>query len=61
MHRWIQEILRVECTICRSILWVDAKSKIIIKHEKNKTKKTHSIEELLQKEMSRVEGFDRKF
>ncbi len=56
-----KKLFKVECPVCNSIIWVDAETGIIIKHEEIERKKTSSLEELLEKEKKKAEEFEKKF
>ena len=48
------------CPCCEATLWVDGKTRAVLRSEKAKRKKG-SLDELLVKEHERRTGFDRKF
>ncbi len=54
-------VFEIVCPCCRSVLWVDAISREIVKAEKHAAKKKGSLDDLLEKERKRLDEFDRKF
>ncbi len=56
-----KKIIKIECPVCGSIVWIDAEEGIIVKHEKAEKRKAHSLEELLEKEKKKAEEFEKKF
>ncbi len=54
-------VFEVVCPCCQSVLWVDAVSRQIVRTEKHAAKKKGTLDELLEKEKKRKEGFDDKF
>jgi uncharacterized Zn finger protein (UPF0148 family) len=54
-------VFEVVCPCCQSVLWVDAASRQVVKTEKHAAKKRGTLDELLEKEKKRKEGFDGKF
>jgi len=53
-------IIRIVCPCCRSVLWIDFKTQEVIKTEKGEKEKK-SLDDLLLKEKKRQEEFSRKF
>jgi Zn-finger nucleic acid-binding protein len=53
-------IMKITCPKCRSVLWIDKETEEIIKVEKNKEKKKHSLEDLLQKEVIKKAKVDER-
>lgn len=56
-----EQVFRVLCPCCQSILWIDPVTKEVIQFEKKGGKKKESLEELLLKEKKRKGEFERKF
>ena len=54
------DVFRVNCPVCRTVLWIDPVSQEVVKTEKSKKKKG-TLDELLEKEKKRKSEFDRKF
>ena len=54
------QIFRLVCPCCRTVIWVDAAGRSIAKTEKGEKKKS-SLDDLLDKEKKRQEEFGRKF
>lgn len=54
-------VFEVVCPCCRSVLWVDAVSREIVKTEKQAARKKGSLDDLLKKEIKRRDEFERKF
>lgn len=54
-------IFQIICPCCQSILWVDGILRQVVKAEKGAAKKKGSLDELLEREKKRKEGFERKF
>jgi hypothetical protein len=54
-------VFEIVCPCCQAVLWVDAAGRQVVKAEKNAAKKKGSLDELLEKEKKRKEGFDDKF
>ncbi len=54
-------VFEVVCPCCQSVLWVDAVSRQVVKTEKHAAKKKGTLDELLEKEHTRRQGFDQKF
>jgi len=54
-----KEIFSIYCPVCRSVLWIDSITKVVVKHEKGK-KEESSLDDLLLKEKRRKEEFTRK-
>ncbi|MGQ9617691.1 MAG: hypothetical protein ACUVUG_01890 [Candidatus Aminicenantia bacterium] len=55
------KLLKIDCPVCGSIIWIDVEARIIVKHEKAEKKKSISLEELIEKEKKKSEEFERKF
>jgi hypothetical protein len=55
-----KKIFEVQCPCCRSTLWVDNLTGMVLKSEKAKKEKG-SLEEMLQKEKERKTEFSYKF
>jgi len=55
------DVFEIACPCCQSVLWVDAASRQLVKTEKHAAKKRGTLDELLEKEKKRKEGFDGKF
>ncbi|MFC2160397.1 hypothetical protein ACFLRX_01960 [Acidobacteriota bacterium] len=53
-------VFQVECSCCRSKLWIDPVTKDVLKSEKAKKKKG-SLDDLLLKEKKKKEEVDRRF
>jgi len=53
-------VFQVECSCCRTKLWIDPVSKDVLKSEKAKKKKG-SLDDLLLKEKKKKEAVDRRF
>ncbi len=43
----MSKIIKVECPVCKSLLYIDVEKEIVIKHERQKKKKEISLDELL--------------
>lgn len=56
-----KKIIKIECPVCGSIIWIDTEAGLMIKHEKIERKKAPSLEELLEKEKKKAEEFEKKF
>jgi hypothetical protein len=54
-------VFEVVCPCCQSVLWIDAVTREVVKTEKHVAKKKGSLDDLLEKEKKRHEGFDQKF
>ena len=54
-------VFEIVCPCCQSVLWVDAVSRQLVKTEKHAAKKKGTLDDLLEKEKKRKEGFDGKF
>jgi len=54
------QVFRLVCPCCRTVLWIDAAGRSIAKTEKGERKKS-SLDDLLDKEKKRKEESDRKF
>jgi len=54
------DVFRVVCPGCRSVLWIDCKTQEVIKSEKGKKEKK-TLDDLLLKEKKRQDEFGRKF
>jgi hypothetical protein len=54
-------VFEIVCPCCQSVLWVDAVGRQLVKTEKHAAKKKGTLDELLEKEKKRKEGFDGKF
>jgi uncharacterized Zn finger protein (UPF0148 family) len=54
-------VFEVVCPCCQSVLWLDAVTREVIKTEKHAARKRGSLDELLEKEHARRQGFDQKF
>jgi len=54
-------VFEIVCPCCKSVLWVDAVSRQVVRTEKHAAKKKGTLDELLEKEKKRKEGFDGKF
>ena len=54
-------VFEIVCPCCQSVLWVDAVNRQVVKTEKHAAKKKGTLDELLEKEKKRKEGFDGKF
>lgn len=54
-------VFEVVCPCCQSVLWIDAAAREVVKTERHAAKKKGSLDELLEKEKKRKEGFDQKF
>ncbi len=52
--------MKIMCPRCRTVLWIDKESEEIIKVEKNREKKKHSLEDLLKKEVIKKEKVDER-
>ena len=50
-------VFEIVCPCCQSILWVDAVSRQLVKTEKHAARKKGTLDELLEKEKKRKEGF----
>ncbi len=55
-----KKIMKIVCPRCKSVLWVDKETEEIIKFEKNREKKKHSLEDLLHKEIKKKEKVDER-
>ena len=54
-------VFEIVCPCCQSVLWVDAVNRQVVKTEKHAAKKKGTLDELLEKEKKRKEGFEGKF
>jgi len=54
------DLLEVKCPICQGILWIDLKTRSVIRSDKVKKEKG-SLDDLLQLEKKRKQGFSNKF
>ncbi len=55
------KIIKIECPVCKSILYIDVEKQVVVKHEKVKKKKDISLEELLEQQKKREGILDVKF
>lgn len=53
-------VFQVTCPCCGALLWVDGEARAVMKSEKAKKAKG-SLDDLLVKEKTRTDQFDRKF
>jgi len=53
-------VFKIECPCCRSVLWIDAFQKEVIKFEK-KARRKGDLDDLLLKEKERKAKFDERF
>jgi hypothetical protein len=54
-------VFEIVCPCCQSVLWVDVVTRGVVKTEKHAARKKGSLDELLEKEHARQQGFDQKF
>ncbi len=55
------KIIKIECSVCKSILYVDVEKQIVVKHERIKKKKEISLDELISKQKRRGDILETKF
>jgi len=55
-----KEIFQINCPCCRNRLWIDPKSRAVIKSEKAAREKS-SLDALLAREKQKQEGLDQRF
>ena len=56
----MKELLKIECPVCRHVLWVSPDGEVI-QHEKSLKKKDVSFTELIKKEKDKKEKVDQTF
>lgn len=61
MEKQTEDIFRLLCPCCGTVLWVDAVTGEIMQFEKRAEKKKDSLEDLLLKEKKKKEEMERKF
>ena len=54
-------VFEIVCPHCHTTIWVDSATKSVIRSEKGAAKPKSSLDELLEKEHVRRQGFDQKF
>lgn len=54
-------VFEIVCPHCHTTIWVDAATKSVIRSEKGAAKPKSSLDELLEKEHVRRQGFEQKF
>jgi hypothetical protein len=54
-------VFEIACPHCHTTIWVDSASRSVIRAEKGAAKPKSSLDELLEKEHVRRQGFDQKF
>ncbi len=55
------EIIKIECPICGTMLYIDVKKGIVVKHERARKRKDISLDELLEQQRKREDILEVKF
>jgi len=55
------KVFEIACPHCHTTIWVDPASRSVIRSEKGAAKPKSSLDELLEKEHVRRQGFEQKF
>jgi len=55
------KVFEIACPHCHTTIWVDAATRSVIRSEKGAAKPKSSLDDLLEKEHVRRQGFEQKF